>query len=1091
MLKVIIAAIALSLFAIPNLLIHKNEAAPTATSRQFTIADIFSDGSVIHGTVTVEKKYERNTSVVALADFKLRLVSMNTNTTVANVETDIFGRYYFPKVKPDTYVIEWDDQNGWAAGKTKQVFDIKDKILYADQIHPEAQENHTIYTGIIAMKNGSAAYFNEYYGIQSMPVIQNEDRSIKQRTDASGQFAISIKDRSINVVINANTQSSFALRRNEHGSYLFKNTIPVSLGFEFKNKLGKIKYAKAGERTTLRALVQDLDGDALTYKWEITGAITKKMNGNTISLTMPKGEGTILAEVVAEDGKGGIAIDKYTIGYGQKYEIFSGIVQERKSNTVVTEADVNVNGKKLKTDANGFFRVLVPIANKYSVTISKLGYTTYGQAYENAQSGKLYTIRKLETRQVNTSNDIVLTDGQAQLSVPKNSLVDKSGKLPTGALNANFSILDITTNEFPGDFIGRDREGTKNLISYGMAEISFYDNQGQKFNLKKGAKAQLILPVAYGNNKRILEKAPTTIPIWTYNTATGEWDKNATATLDLQKGVYIGLLDHFSTINMDQPGVATCLRVLTDPELMNKYLRVSDVAGDGIDYATVKEVQINNALSAIYRIPVNQKVRIEVLDGPGGTPIADVLIDVFDNTQPGLGWVLNANNEVLSGAALADLWPVYPYETCPKTIHLKFQPNANPANPVTDYNAFLFYKGIGSLANANTYYATVDQGNHRLTLSNWLTHNGYTIAPGGIVYGTNADATRYFNTAFLNNNDLGSGRDMHFLKNIDGTASAYVANYGKFDQNHANADKAANRDFIAGDVIATVCMEWSPLDNAANQWIDNLGVPFNKEAGPVFSPGYVAKVEASSITKFFVYTQVALGGGTVRQQSANLDGYQNKFVPNLCNNCHGGSPLAPFEGTHFRELDYRSYKLSGGRLHPAITVAEKNAFQGQNSIVKKNNTSLISSDAIKELIDIWYNDGDNVQQVAIPDNWKKTTFPGQFPNAADHPERLYTNVVAKSCRTCHSAFDGSSGGFDLGFEHYDEFFNRKGPISYYSQNVSSGSVIMPHAAVTHRNFWTDIELEVNENGVDIGVVPINRANYLRHYIDTKWGAAIE
>ncbi len=1091
MLKIIFTLLTITILALPNIHIGEAKKASPA-AKQFAFADIFKEGGVVHGTVIVENKNKEQFSIVAMADFNLQLVNEDSKKTVAKVSTDIIGRYYFPKVDPGKYKIVWDQQNGWAAGELKQSFELKNSILYADQIKLVAIKGNRVYTGIVTMNNGSAAFFNEYHGIQSMPVVLDISKTISQRTDVNGQFAISTIDREINVALKGSNSRSYSLQDKVHGSYGIKNTLPVLLGFELKNKNGVVvKYPKEREQLNLRALVQDLDGDALTYTWQFTGGIEKKYTGNNLNLVMPKGEGTIVAELLVEDGKGGYISGRHTIGYGQKKEIFSGIVQDKKSKKPVANVDVLVNNIAIKTNEYGHFRVLVPLAIKYNLLISKLGHTTYGQAFEQGQKGRIFFIRRLESTSVNSSNAIVLKDGNAVLSIPKNSLVDSKGKLPKGALTANFSILDIANNEFPGDFIGRDREGTSNLISYGMVEISFYNDAGNKFNLKKGAKATIELPVAGAKEKRILDKAPKTIPIWTYNPKTGEWDRNSYATLDLQKAAYIGTLDHFSTINMDQPGAATCIRVLTDPVLMNKYLRVSDVIGNGIDYATVKEVLIDNALSAIYRLPVSQKVRIEVLDGPGGTPVADVFIDVFDSAQPGLGWVVNANNEVQSGAALADLWPVYPYDVCPLTIHLKHQPNANPANPVViPYYAFLSYKGIGDAVNAAAYYATIDQGNHRLTLDTWLTHNGYTIAPGLITYGTNADLTRYFNTAFLNNNDLGSGRDMHFLNYPDGTATAYVANYGKFDQNHDNADKAATRNFIAGDVIATVCMEWSPLDNAANQWIDDGGIPFNKEPGPVYSAGYLAKIQASSVTKFFVYTQTALGGVTTRQLSANLDGYQNKFVPNLCNTCHGGSPSAPFTGTHFRELDYRTYKLSGGRLHTAITNAERDAFKGQNDMVKTSGTS-ISSPAIKELIGIWYDDLDNVQQVAVPDFWKKSSFPFlDFPLVTDHPEKLYTNVVGKSCRTCHVAFDNGTGGGDLGFDHYQEYLDEKSTIAGYTTNIT-GFEIMPHSVITHRNFWTDTELEVDENGNDILGLPINRAHYLRKYFDSKWGLPIE
>ena len=77
---------------------------------------------------------------------------------------------------------------------------------------------------------------------------------------------------------------------------------------------------------------------------------------------------------------------------------------------------------------------------------------------------------------------------------------------------------------------------------------------------------------------------------------------------------------------------------------------------------------------------------------------------------------------------------------------------------------------------------------------------------------------------------------MIFLRRDDGTASSYVANYtesGLFDQNHDNADKAVNREFLAPDLIATVCMEWSPIDDAVN-WYDPDGLnPFPKQNPPL------------------------------------------------------------------------------------------------------------------------------------------------------------------------------------------------------------------------------------------------------------------
>ena len=63
-------------------------------------------------------------------------------------------------------------------------------------------------------------------------------------------------------------------------------------------------------------------------------------------------------------------------------------------------------------------------------------------------------------------------------------------------------------------------------------------------------------------------------------------------------------------------------------------------------------------------------------------------------TQPGLGWVLNPNDEVEAGNAVANLWPDYPYDESPLVIHLKnLVDRDNGLGP--NYNSALSFKGIG------------------------------------------------------------------------------------------------------------------------------------------------------------------------------------------------------------------------------------------------------------------------------------------------------------------------------------------------------------------------------------------------------------
>ena len=212
-----------------------------------------------------------------------------------------------------------------------------------------------------------------------------------------------------------------------------------------------------------------------------------------------------------------------------------------------------------------------------------------------------------------------------------------------------------------------------------------------------------------------------------------------------------------------------------------------------------------------------------------------------------------------------------------------------------------------------------------------------------------------------------------------------------------------------------------------------------------------------------------------------MDGYQKKYVPNLCNNCHGGSPSSPYLGARFRELDYKTYKFDSGRLFTAITPAEKNSFKAQNLLtLDGNNLTLspddcdIASDAIRELVNEWYpNVADIDQQIALIDGYKQANIGGAaFDPLEPQPEELYGNIVGKSCRTCHISFDGLQD-----FNTYNDFLAYKGLMPSF---VNGPGIVMPHAVITYRNFWTHAEPEIELNG---GVLDDTGADIIRaHYL---------
>jgi hypothetical protein len=316
-------------------------------------------------------------------------------------------------------------------------------------------------------------------------------------------------------------------------------------------------------------------------------------------------------------------------------------------------------------------------------------------------------------------------------------------------------------------------------------------------------------------------------------------------------------------------------------------------------------------------------------------------------------------------------------------------------------------------------YANADPNAAHKTLADWWLENGFDP--------NNGNAPGQVRTSYLNNNDLASGRDMHFLQHADGTVSAYVTNYlhnpGQLDQNPLSADDAAAQD--PSHRAATVCMEWRPVEGS----------------------------DSTPVVKFFVYldptpTIDPPGAGKI-QESVDLigNGAAPRFVPQLCLECHGGTYNTTTDlGASFREFDTATFKYTGGRLVPNAT--EQAGFKRQNLIVRGRAADSISSSATKHLVNGWY----GIAEIPVSggvlyidphptlafenNNWYPTGWNNDIP--------LYLNVVAKSCRTCHVAF--SNQGIDWTVS--GQFLNDP-----QLKNYVFVSHVMPHAPVNFNNFW--------------------------------------
>lgn len=388
------------------------------------------------------------------------------------------------------------------------------------------------------------------------------------------------------------------------------------------------------------------------------------------------------------------------------------------------------------------------------------------------------------------------------------------------------------------------------------------------------------------------------------------------------------------------------------------------------------------------------------------------------------GNVITAGSkEISSGPPVAELWPLSPYEPC-NDVTLGIEVPDWAGFPGSLFLTFENKFGFGSEAETNAYYATVDPQPLRQTLGAWWLVNGFGNDGSG--------GTR---TAYFNNNDLALGRDMHCLAN-GGDLACYVSNY-------ADADEAYGPGGVPDKSLSptTVTMEYSQIEGVV---------------GP-------------RIVKFFVYDG-AEAGSPIRV-SANLDGFGEKFVPQLCLVCHGGTydpqdPLNPTPlevdlGSSFREFDLGEPGPDAVEIFTFPAAAPKAA---QEADFKTLNLLVRDSDAarqpIKDLITRWYDDGvvDN-SPVRLPD-----VAPNDW-NAAPQAD-LYLDVVAVSCRTCHIAQEQDDEFTEIDWNHYAPWVAERGSIDFF---VCS-SKVMPHALATYNKLWLD-------------TVPVHRPSALANFED--------
>ena len=340
-----------------------------------------------------------------------------------------------------------------------------------------------------------------------------------------------------------------------------------------------------------------------------------------------------------------------------------------------------------------------------------------------------------------------------------------------------------------------------------------------------------------------------------------------------------------------------------------------------------------------------------------------------------------------------------------------------------------------SLDYAKAYYTAIDPADARDTLPKWKTVNGF-------------DAGEDTHVIFRDTRDLGYGRNMHFRRNADGSFAFYVDNYvvndvpgTTYGPLNLDAAIAENRRYHIG----TNAIEFGPVDS------DNNGAPDDLNADGVVN-------SSDFFPRFYNFSPLP---PFERKLVTDLDGKGDKAMPVPCITCHGGraDPLTPAGKfprsgdtlAHLQPLDAATFEYS--RLAPWTRAQVERGIRDINRAVYESYLpnlapadGLWDSSLAREMLEAWYG-GAGLPNAAqdnsyVPSGWQPDAV-GSPPPGAD---RLYRNLVAENCRTCH-LLRGINHQSDIDFTSYEKFIGHSERI----QDLVFDQGLMPLALITFNN----------------------------------------
>ena len=231
-----------------------------------------------------------------------------------------------------------------------------------------------------------------------------------------------------------------------------------------------------------------------------------------------------------------------------------GIVMDLDGSTI-EGAHLTLGNSQTISDENGYFKLTGLTDSKNAIVkVEMAGYFDAWHAFQYFRDDMSQTKIRLCPRTnpsiISANNGGEIQFENTSINFQAGSFIDESGNPYTGEVSIYTFYLDPTDPELhtfmPGNLSAFDANNRLQLLeTYGMINVELEGDAGQSLQINQAATIEMAIP------NSILNRAPSTIPLWYFDTEQNRWVEEGTATLQGNK--YIGTVNHFTFWNCDVP----------------------------------------------------------------------------------------------------------------------------------------------------------------------------------------------------------------------------------------------------------------------------------------------------------------------------------------------------------------------------------------------------------------------------------------------------------------------------------------------------------------------------------------------------------